>query len=311
MCVCVTSHLLGLDNVVDDGIEEDSANSDGATEKLDGVKRLSKDESDTDDNNDTLGSVSNRLGDCGGLLDGHSGKLVVSVPVEAGGDEVERDDGVGLVEGAELAPLGTLLDDEDGDGNEEGQDGGDGELVSNGAKTILDSRGGHELLVLVALEGGEQVTNAGGNESGPGKVELLDRGKDNAANDDGKAGPLSLGNLPAVDKLRKNCRKGRLGRLDNLSKGNRPGGESKDGGRVGTHSAEGDGEHGNNIVESDLRTSASVRGDPHEKAVEATNAHLKGGDCHGETGLPSSSFQSQLVCDVVVVVTHVPEQEVG
>ncbi len=54
---------LGLDNVVNDGIQKYSRNAYAATEQLHEIKRFSKDKSHTNNNNDTLGGVGDTLSD--------------------------------------------------------------------------------------------------------------------------------------------------------------------------------------------------------------------------------------------------------
>ena len=209
-----------------------------------------------------------------------------------------------------LSPLGSLLDDEERNRDQEGQHGGDGELVSDVSHAVLQAGSLHELLVLVTLDGGEEVSDAGGDEGGPGEVELLDGGQDDSSDDNGEAQPLGLGDLLAVDELGQDGGEGGLGGLDNLGERHGSGGESEDGSAVGPHGAEGDGEHLDDVVHVDGRPLPAVGGDPHEETVEAADAHLQTRDGHGEAGLSTGSPQRQLVSDVVVVVAEVPEEEV-
>ena len=215
--------------------------------------------------------------------------------------------GVGVGVGFEL---GSLLGDEEGQRDEEGEDGRDGELVAHAAQAVADARGVHELLVLVTLEGGEHVRNTGGYKSRNSKVKLLHGSKDNSSNDNGKTRPLGLGNGLVVNKLGQNGGESGLGSLYNLSKGNGSGGKGEYRGRMGTHEAEGNGEHLNDIIHGDLRSGTGIGGNPHEQGVDASNSELKRRNGHGETGRSTSGTESELVGDVVVVVSNVPEKEV-
>lgn len=202
--------LLALDEVVNDGVEEDSSNSDTATDQLDGGKRLSQDKGNTNNDDDTLGSVGDGLSDSSSLLQCHGGNLVVSVKPEARRDQVLPDGRGGLGNLHEFTESGSFLDEEDGDTEEESEDASDGKLVSDGSNAILDSLGLHELLVLVTTDGSENVGDTGRDKSRNSEVEFLDGSKDNSSNDDGEAHPLGLGNLLSVDELGKDSGKGRL-----------------------------------------------------------------------------------------------------
>jgi len=186
----VSTCALLLDKLVNDRVQEDSANANAAAKELHGVKGLSEDKGHSDNDNDALSSVGDGCSNRVGLLDGQSSKLVVTVEVHSTRNKVETDNGVGLEELNEGAPLVSLLDNEDGDGHGKGQKRGEGKLVPNGPKAILEPGGVHELLVLVTLEGSEKVGNASRDQSRPSEVKLLDRGKDNSTNDDGEAHPL-------------------------------------------------------------------------------------------------------------------------
>ena len=301
--------LLGKEGV-NGGVEEDAANANGAAEELDGVEGLAEDDGHADDDDDALGGVGDGLGDGTGLLEGHGGELVVAVEPKAGGDEVGGNDGVGLEDLDELTELGSLLGNDEGDRHEGTEDGGEGELVSDAAHAVLEALGLHQLLVFVALEGGEEVGDAGRDEGGDGKVELLDGGEDDSADDDGKAQPLGLGDLLAVEELGDDGGEGWLGGLDDLSEGDGAGTEGEDGGGVSAHEAEGDGEHLDDVVHGDGGGLAGVGGDPKEDGVDAADGQLEGGDGHGETGGTTGGLESELVGDVVVVVADVPKEEV-
>lgn len=291
--------LLG-DKVVNDRVEENSSNSDGASEQLDRIKRFSQDKSNTNDNNNTLSGVGNRLSDGTSLLESHGGELVVSVEPETGSQKVDPNSRGGLGNVDELAQTRSLLDEDDRDRHQESKNGGKSELVSNRSHTVLEARGLHELLVLVTLEGGEQVGNAGRNEGRDGKVKLLDGSKNDTSNDDWETHPLSPGDWLVVDELSEDGGKGWFGGLDDLSKGYGTGTHGKDGSTVSTHEAESNREHLDDVVLGDGRLSTGIRGNPHEKTVEHTNTELQGGDSHWETSLSTSSLQGKLVGDVVL-----------
>merc|ERR1719343_561347 len=88
--------LVRLDEVVDDGVQQDSSDADGASEKLDGVEGFSQDQGDSDNDDDALGGVGDGLRDGSGLLEGEGGALVVPVEPQSGGNEVLPDGGGGL-----------------------------------------------------------------------------------------------------------------------------------------------------------------------------------------------------------------------
>ncbi len=52
---------LGLPDGINDGVQEDTTDADGAAKQLDGVKRLSEHDGDTNNDDDTLGGVGDRL----------------------------------------------------------------------------------------------------------------------------------------------------------------------------------------------------------------------------------------------------------
>lgn len=302
---------LGLDKAVNDGVEEDSTNADRATNQLHGVQRFSKDKGDTNNDNDTLGGVGNRLSDGSGFLEGHGSTFVVSIEPKSRSDKVLPDGGGSLGKFHEFSETRSFLGDQDWKRQDESQDGGDGELVTNGSDAVLQSWGLHELLVFVTTDGRKHVGNAGRDEGGNGKVKFLDGRQDNSTNDNGKTQPLGLGDLLSVNVLGKDGGKGRFGGLDNLGKGDGSHSHGKDRGTVCTHEAEGNGKHLLDIFQSDLGLRTGIGGQPKEESVERTNTQLQRRDGHGETGLSSSSIKSKLVGDVVVVVSKVPKGKVG
>jgi hypothetical protein len=309
----LSQHCLSLlgHETINDGVQQNSSNSDGASEQLDGVEGFSEDKSNTDNDNDALGRVGDGLRDGTGLLKGEGGALVVSVEPETGGEKVLPDGGGGLGHLAEFTESASLLDGDDGDTQKESEDGGDGELVSDGSQTVSEAGGVHELLVLVTLDGGEHVGDTGGDEGRPGKVEFLDGGKDDSTNDNGKTQPLGLGDGLSVHELGEDGGKGGFGGLDDLGKGDGSHSHSKDGSGVGSHEAKGDGKHLDQVLDGDGGLGTGIGGEPEEEAVDGTHSELEGRKSHGESDLSSGGVQSKLVGNVVVVVTEVPKGKVG
>lgn len=309
-CVRPFSLLLGLDEVVNDGVEEDSTNADGAPDELDGGERFAQDKGYTDNDDDALGSVGDRLCDGSGLLEGHGSDLVVAVEPQARRDQVNPNGGGGLDDLDKLTEAGSFLQQHEWDAQQEAKDGGKGELVPDRANAVLESRSFHEFLVLISTDGGEEVGNASRNEGRPGKVKFLDRGQDDTANDNGEAHPLGRGDFLAVHELREDGGEGRFGGFDDLCKRDSAHPHGKDGRAVGAHEAKRDGQHLDNVVFGDSRFGAGVGGEPEEDGVQSTNAELQTGEHHGETGLATGRVECQLVGDVVIVVAQVPEGKV-
>ena len=65
-------------SLLDERVEQHTADSDRAAKKLDGLERLAEGDGDTDDDNDALGSVRDRLCRCRRLSDGERRELVVT-----------------------------------------------------------------------------------------------------------------------------------------------------------------------------------------------------------------------------------------
>mmetsp|Transcript_3990 Transcript_3990/g.8655 ORF Transcript_3990/g.8655 Transcript_3990/m.8655 type:complete len:422 (+) Transcript_3990:164-1429(+) len=296
---------------IDDGVQQDSPNADGASEQLDGVEGFSENKGDTDNDNNTLGGVGNGLRDGSGFLQSEGGAFVVSVEPETGRYEVLPDGGGGLGGFNEFTESASLSDGNNGDRQKKSEDSGDGELVADGSQAVLQTGGFHELLVLVTLDGSEHVSDAGGDESGPGKVEFLHGSQDNTSDDNGKAQPLGLGNGLSVNKLGKDGGKGGFGRLDDLGKGDGSHSHGKDGSGVGSHEAEGNGDHLDQILHGNGGLGSGIGGEPEEDSVDGTNSELEGRKGHRESDLSSGGVQGKLVGDVVVVVTEVPKGKVG
>eukprot|EP00961_Rhodomonas_salina_P219934 2973038-Rhodomonas_salina.1 len=112
LCLLLLLLLLvgGREDVVDDRVEEHTADADGAAEQLDRVQALPEHDGNADDDNDALGRVGHRLGHRAGLLDRHRRQLVVAVEPQAGRDQVEGDHGVRGIERREVRELGSLPD---------------------------------------------------------------------------------------------------------------------------------------------------------------------------------------------------------
>ena len=214
-----SSLFLGrLDKVINDGIQQDSGNTNGASEQLDGVKRLAQDESNTDNDNNSLGRVGDRLRDGSRLLERHGGNFIVSVEPETRGGNVGPDGRGGLDELGKLTHAASFLHQDNGDAHEETKNGGKSKLVSDRSDAVLESSRLHELLVFVTLDGSKHVGNACRNECGPCKVEFLDGSEDDSSDNNGEAPPLGLGDWLSVDELGEDGGKGRLGGLDDLGK---------------------------------------------------------------------------------------------
>jgi hypothetical protein len=69
---------------------------------------------------------------------------------------------------------------------------------------------------------------------------------------------------------------------------------------VGTHEAESNGEHLNDILSGDLWAFTAIGGQPEENTVNTSNSELKTGNSHWESSLSTSSVQGKLVGDVVL-----------
>mmetsp|Transcript_728 Transcript_728/g.1555 ORF Transcript_728/g.1555 Transcript_728/m.1555 type:complete len:348 (-) Transcript_728:364-1407(-) len=298
--------LLGQ-KLINNGICENTSNSNGTSEQLHGIQTLSQNDGHSHNDDDTLGSIGHRLRHGSGLLESHGGELIVSIKPKSRRDEVGRDDGVGLEHLDELSQFGSLPPEDEGNAHEESENGGECKLISHAAHAVFQSLGLHELLVFVSLEGGEEVGDAGADEGGDGEVEFLDGGEDDSSDDDGEAEPFGFGDGFVVDELGEDGGEGGLGGLDDLSEGDGSGGEGEDGGGVGAHEAERDGEHLDDVVEGDGGFGAGVGGEPEEDSVDSADGELEGGDGHGESGRSSSGLKCQLVGNVVVVVSNIPE----
>jgi hypothetical protein len=69
---------------------------------------------------------------------------------------------------------------------------------------------------------------------------------------------------------------------------------------VGTHEAKGDGEHFLNISHGDSGSLTSIRGQPKEDSVDATDTQLQTGNGHGESSLSAGGVQCKLVGNIVL-----------
>ena len=245
------------------------------------------------------------------LLQSHGGEFVVSVEEETRGDQVDPDGRSGLAHLPEFTETGSFLDEDEGERHQETKDGGDGELVSDGSNAFLEAIGFHELLVFVTTNSSKDVGNASRDQGRPGKVQFLNGSQDDSSNDDRQAQPLGGGDLLSVDELGKDGGKGGFRSLNNLGERNGTHTHGEDRSAVSTHEAESDGKHFDNIGHGDSGLLTSIGSQPEEDSVKASNTQLQTRDSHGETSLSSSSVQGELVGNVVVVVTEVPEGKVG
>mmetsp|Transcript_8052 Transcript_8052/g.24884 ORF Transcript_8052/g.24884 Transcript_8052/m.24884 type:complete len:215 (-) Transcript_8052:725-1369(-) len=155
---------------VDSAVEEHTGDADEGADDFRKGQVFLQDDADTDNNDCALGGVGDGLGDGVGFLDGHGGEFVVGVEVGAGEEEVVHDGGRGLEGGDEVGPLAAFGGDEHRKRHEEGEDGGDGELVADGAEAVLEAGRVHEFLVLVALDGREQIRRGRRDQRGDRKV---------------------------------------------------------------------------------------------------------------------------------------------
>ena len=264
--------LFRVDKLVDDTVKKDTSNTNRATQKLDGVKGFSQNKSNTDNNNHTLGSVGNTLRHGSSLLQSHSGNLVVSVEPETGSDQVLPHSRRCLDKVNKFSHAASFLQENERNTEEEGHNRGDGKLVTNTSKTVLEPWCFHDLFVFVTLDSGESVGNAGRDKSGPGEVEFLHRGKDDSSNDNGQTHPLGFGDLFVVDKSGKDGSKGRLGSLDDLGKRDGSHSHGEHTGGVSSHEAETDRDELHDIILGDGRLLTSIGGKPQEDSVKGTNS---------------------------------------
>mmetsp|Transcript_7015 Transcript_7015/g.15252 ORF Transcript_7015/g.15252 Transcript_7015/m.15252 type:complete len:307 (+) Transcript_7015:148-1068(+) len=299
--------LVFLDKVVNDGVKEHSSNSDTTTKKFHKVQTLSKNQSHTDNNNNSLGGIGHTLGHGIRLLESHGRKLIISIKPKSRSNHIIPQRGDGLETFDELPELSSLLPKHEWDAEQKSKDGSDAELISDGSETVFEAFGFHEFLVFISSDCGEDVGEAGGKEGGPGEVQFVYGGEDDSSDDDGEAEPFGFGDGFVVDELGEDGGEGGLGGLDDLSEGDGSGGEGEDGGGVGAHEAERDGEHLDDVVEGDGGFGAGVGGEPEEDSVDSADGELEGGDGHGESGRSSSGLKCQLVGNVVVVVSNIPE----
>mmetsp|Transcript_14016 Transcript_14016/g.38566 ORF Transcript_14016/g.38566 Transcript_14016/m.38566 type:complete len:433 (-) Transcript_14016:3-1301(-) len=305
-----SSLLRLLDQVVDDRVEEDTANADAATDKLQGVQALAHDNGDADDDDDALGGVGDGLRHGVGLLDGHGGQLVVAIEPQAGVDQVHEHDVARLAKRHEFAELVALGDEHEHQAEQERIDRRERELVANTAHAVLQTIRAHQLFVLVALEGGEDVCQARREERRPSEVQLAEGGEADAADDGDEAEPLGEAHLGFVECRADQGGEGRLGRLHDLAEGHGTSREREDGGGVRTRRCEAHEQGLLPIIERDLGQGARIGVAPEEQSPDATNAQLQRGDGHRETGSTTGSLQGKLVRDVVVVVAEIPEEEI-
>ena len=110
--------LLGLDEVVDDGVEEGAADGHGAAEHLEGRHALAEGDGAADDDDGALGRVGHRVRNTRDLLEREGGDLVVHVEGQAGHDRVVDEargarQAIGRPHFPELVHLGVLARHED------------------------------------------------------------------------------------------------------------------------------------------------------------------------------------------------------
>ena len=264
--------LLRFDKLVDDTVKKDTSNTNRATQKLDGVEGFSQNKSNTDNDNDTLGSIGNTLSHSSSLLQSHGSNLIVSVEPETGSDQVLPHSRGCFDKVNKFTHTASFLQENERNTEDEGHDGGDGELVTNTSKTFLESRGFHDLFVFVTFDSGESVGNTGRDKRGPGEVKFLHRSKDDSTNDNGQTHPLGFGDLFVVDVSGKDGSKGGLGGLDNLGKGDCSHSHGEHTGGVSSHKAETDRDELNDIILGDGRPCTTIGSKPQEDSVKGTNS---------------------------------------
>ena len=76
------------------------------------------------------------------------------------------------------------------------------------------------------------------------------------------------------------------------------------------HEAQGYGKHLDNVVQSNLGFGAGIGCQPQENPVHAAHTELETAERHWEACLATGRIESELVGDIVVVVTKVPQSEI-
>ena len=134
---------------------------------------------------------------------------------------------------------------------------------------------------------------------------LLQGSKANATNDWDKAHPLVGGDLLSVDECSDDGCECRLSGFHDLAESDATGSKCEDGSSVCSGRANTGRNHLEEIGKSDLRSFASIGGDPKEHCVDDTDGELCCGDSHSEIG-STRRIGGILVLDIVIIITQVP-----
>mmetsp|Transcript_16264 Transcript_16264/g.46498 ORF Transcript_16264/g.46498 Transcript_16264/m.46498 type:complete len:285 (+) Transcript_16264:79-933(+) len=284
MCARGRSFLLKEgQNIVDDGVQEDAPDADGAPGHLDRGQALAHHERYTSDDDHALCGVRDRLRHGIGLFDRHRGEFVVDVEPETGEDQIRHDHLVCLEQGQEGSKLMALRDEHQNQAEEERVDRGQRELVPNAAHALLQALGRHQLLVLVGLDRGEDVCDGSCDQGRPSEVELAEGRHDHASDDGDQAEPLRRAHLGAVEEDADERRERGLRRLHDLAERDGAGADSEHRERVRRGGAEAHGQGPSPVGPSRLRESPRIRITPQEEGPQDADAQLQGGDGHRES----------------------------
>mmetsp|Transcript_11723 Transcript_11723/g.21244 ORF Transcript_11723/g.21244 Transcript_11723/m.21244 type:complete len:323 (+) Transcript_11723:457-1425(+) len=299
--------LLLANQIVDDGVQEHTADTDRAAYQLHGVQTLTQNNGAGNDDDDALSGVGNGLSHGTSLLHHNGGQLVVQIEPQSSSNDVEADNGVGLPGSNQPRDVLPLSEQNQGQRHEPRHGHGDSELVTNSAQPIRQAGCVHRFLVLVTLDSGKCVGNQTSNESTPGKVQLTGRGQAHTPNDGDQGEPLGSADRRAIEQHSEKGSKCRLKSLDNLAKGYSTSGHGKYGPEVGTGECNRKWQHLHHISPRDGRELPCIGGSPQEQSVEHTNCQLHA--CNGQWGTIDTTcgLQCQLIGNVVVVVSDVPK----
>ena len=263
-----------------------------------------------DDDHDALDGVPHGVGDGINLTEGEERDLVVQVVGGTAEGEERREglvrEGPALHGGLEGGEEGGALD---GEHHRDQHDRGHGRedcVQVLGVEVLPDLLPAHGLLGEHAPEGRGHVREHRRGEREHGEGKLL-HGRDGHPADDGEEGGVDLHRQDlAEEEGVATARHDRLGRLDDVSEGDGAGAEGDDGTDVNAGVAEGDGDQGLQLVETELGGLAQAE-EPEGHEVEDARGHLDGRDGPRE----GEGVESLLVVDVVPDVEEVPQGEVG
>ncbi len=291
-------------------VQQGTGNGDGGSNDRSGAHWCLEGNNGSDDDDNTLDSVSDGVCDRVDLSEGQEGNLVVGV---VGGTSESEKDGEGLL--GEVTGRDNVLEGTEEAGSLNGQHHGDQDKSGHGGqdsvkvlcvKVLSDGLSGHGLL-------GENSTGRGGDvgkhsrgKSKDGEGKLLHGSNGNSSND---------GEKSQVNRQRKNLSEeevvhqagdNRFRGLDNVGEGDSSGSEGDDGTDVDTSMAKGNREESLEVGHAQLRSLAKLE-KPHRDEVEDTGGHLDGGD----GPWVAKDVEGLLVVDIVGNVEKVPQGEVG